>query len=441
MSARVLKSFLIGIGYDTRKLEEGEKRVMSSLEGVKSGSLGISAAIVGAFGAAGASVVSTARSVDQLALSTQNLRTSQNAVYNYGNAIKMMGGEASEAVDALQRFEQIQNEYRLKGQSGPLNDLAMAGVDVSTLYATQTGDEFAQALASMLPSLNEGQRAVAQDALGISDATFRTLAGGIDSLNDSLKNANEITGNVDQLTENSRKLLETTSEFGLIIEGIKNEIAEEFLPSMIGAGKAINSFIKDIRGDISGVIDYAADNASATATLGSSATAAVVGAGASKLGLKVIGGGLQKAGTAGVAVTSGAIGADVLNEWLNENVQGYGAASRGFDSMLEDVLGVDRIMSPMEFLFGSGSSSMTRGTRSVNDSIAPSGIDAYGYKEIAAQNNDDLVKALQAAKLNVASQVSMTVQLDGSAIEAKIIDVTERQAFQALEDFQSTTER
>lgn len=429
MAGRVLRNFLIGIGYDTRQMQEGERRVMSSLEGIKSGTLGISAAIVGAFGAAGASVAATARSVDQLALSTQNLRTSQNAVYNYGNAVRLMGGEASEAVEALKRFEEIQNDLAVKGEAGPIRELAMAGIDVSTLYNTKTGEEFAQELSKMLPNLNEGQRAVAQQALGVSDASFRLFSGGIDRMNEALQNAQSFTGNIDGLVDNSRRLQQSTGEFSLLIEGIRNELAEKFLPSIIGASDSVNLFIKTFRTQISEGIGYAAENPLATTAIGGSAAASVLGAGASKLGLKTLGGGLSRAGTLGLAVSSGAVLSDVANKGLNEYLPGYGEAASWFDKKIMDITGLERIPSPMEVLFGS---------RSAEDSASTP---KESPEEMRQANAEALAGALSRAPVQVENQVVVNASIDGQAIDARIIEVSERQNYQAMQDLQSTTER
>lgn len=290
MASKVLKSFLIGIGYDTKALEAGDKKISASLNGIKSGALSISAALIGAFGAAASSIVGVAGRVDQLAMSTQNLRTSQAAVYNYGNAIKLMGGDAADAIDTLQRFEEIQNNLRLKGDAGPINDLAMAGLDVSSLYETQTGEEFMRALSAMIPNLDEGQRSVVQNSLGLSDAVFRSLAGGVEQLDATMKKAGALTGSVDQLTENSRKLADNSAQLGLIIEGVKNELAEKFLPSLIGATEGVNNFLKEFRPEISKGIDVLAENPQATAGIGIGAATTVAGAGLSKIGLGGLGG-------------------------------------------------------------------------------------------------------------------------------------------------------
>ncbi|WP_122425164.1 hypothetical protein [Pseudomonas viridiflava] len=410
MASKVLKSFLIGIGYDTRSLEAGDKKINASLNGIRSGALGISGALIGAFGAAAGSIAGVANRVDKLAMSTQNLRTSQAAVYSFGNAVKLMGGDAVDALDAIKRFEEIQNNLRLKGDAGPISDLATAGIDVSSLYETKTGEEFMRALADMLPKLDEGQSNQVQSALGLSDGVFRTLKGGADQLDEAMKRASGLTGSVDQLTEDARKLAENASEFGLIIDGVTNEIAEKFLPSLVGAGTALNDFLKESRGKISNVIDYSADNPEATAVLGLSSVTAMAGAVMAKLGLSTIGGAVSKAGTAGLAVTGGAVGANVLNKTLDEKVPGYKGASEGFDEFLKSVTGLDRIKSPIEVLFGKPISK--RSDEGEASPAAPAEVgkwpdiehEAFGSgeaKEVKSQSVDDMVKAIQSAKRSV----------------------------------------
>lgn len=484
MASKVLKSFLIGIGYDTKALEAGDKKIGASLNGIKSNALGISAALVGAFGAGASAIVSVAGRVDKLAMSTQNLRTSQAAVYNYGNALKIMGGDAADAVETLAHFEEIQNNLRLKGDAGPINDLATAGIDVSSLYKTNTGEEFMRALADMIPKLDEGQRAQVQSSLGLSDGVFRSLAGGVEKLDETMKRANTITGDIDQLTENSRKLRENSAEFSLILEGVSNELSEKFMKSLIGAGSALNNFLKDHRDSISDVIDYASDNPAATAALGTSSVAAVVGATLAKLGLGSLGGLISKSGAAGVAVTGGAIGSNLLNRSLNEYVPGYGNASLGFDELLKSATGLDRIKGPMEFMFGGdgnptqtpssigheepeeytgkivrsqeaidyldsrdGVAPMTGrededsvlGRRSVADSMPP--VSGTTPDEDRQASAEALAGVLARAPINVKNQLDVTLELDGQALETKINQVNERQNYETLDDLKTTTER
>lgn len=505
MASKVLKSFLIGIGYDTKALEAGDKKINSSLNGIKSGALGISAALVGAFGASASAIVGVADRVDKLAMSTQNLRTSQAAVYSYGNAVKLMGGDAADALDTLQRFEEIQNNLRLKGDAGPINDLAMAGLDVSSLYETETGEEFMRALADMIPKLDEGQRSVVQNSLGLSDGVFRSLAGGVEKLDETMRRASGLTGSVDQLTENSRKLADNSAQLGLIIEGVKNELAEKFLPSLIGATEGVNNFLKEYRPEISKGIDALAENPQATAGIGAGAATAVAGAGLSKIGLSTIGGALKGAGQIGMAVSL----ADLMTPYI--------------DPMFDKLFGLDRELNSVE----AGSGKVIRsqadidyldqrdGTETPASATLPPQtnepsrsdflIDPRAYNPvdrprdtelpsdvrleaspIGASLKDDadapappapaipaiervmgertvadsmppprestaeddrqasaeaLAGALSRAPIKVESQLGVTLQLDGQALETKIMQVNERQNYETLGDLRTTTER
>lgn len=393
--ARTLKNFLIGLGYDTKGLEEGEKKFKGSIGGVKSSALATSAALIGAFALAATSVASTANEVDNLNLRTQNMRTATDTIYNFGNAIRLAGGDASEAVDALQRFEEIQNNLRLRGDAGPVSDLAMAGIDVSSLFQTQTGEEFARALSAMLPGLDQGQRALVQSSLGLSDATFRSLAGGVDALDSSLKKANDLTGNIDQLSEDSRRLRESTATLGLAVDGARNELANKFLPAMVGATGAAADFALTVSDFVGG------RNESGRA--------------------------FQQAGTAGVlAVQAEKYGAKQGAEAIRAS--GFILENAEEIGLLENAIpGYKQAISLYDYFFGGDASG----------SMAPSA----SREEERQAGADALAGALSRIPLKVDNSLSLKVQIDGQAIDSRIIEVTEQQAFQTMEDLQSTTER
>lgn len=410
--ARVLKSFLIGLGYDTKGLEEGEKKFKGSIGGVKSTAVTTSAALIGAFALAATSVAATASEVDQLALRTQNLRTSTQTVYNFGNAIRLMGGDAADAVSALSRFEEIQNNLRLRGNAGPIADLAMAGIDVSSLYQTQTGEEFARALAGMLPGLDEGQRSIVQESLGLSDAAFRSLAGGVEALDASLQKAQGLTGNVDQLVEDSRKLRESTTTLGLAVDGARNELANKFLPAMVGATGAAADFAVKLG-------DFVAGRSEQGRAFEQAGALGVIAVEAEKAGVTD--------GAAALRMTGGILeNADEVS-LLESAIPGYKQAAQLY-----------------EFLFGDASSGQSQvysgaidRSRSAGDSMAPS----QSADQARQANADALAGALSRAPLKVDNSINLSVQLDGSALDARIIDVSEQQSYQALEDMRTTTDR
>lgn len=444
MASKVLKSFLIGIGYDTKALEAGDKKIQASLQGIKSSALGISA-VIGAFGAGAGVIVSTANKIDRLAAATQNMRTPMNTVYSFGNAVETMGGQASEALDTLKRFEEFQNNFNLNGQDGSTDALAKAGIDVGALAATRGGDamDFARELERQYQGLNEGQRAQVQDALGLSNGVARLLGEGQTEARMALSSSN--TGPIDQMTESARRFAESNSILSQKFEGLANELTEKFLPSLIGASEWFNKFLSEHRGEISKGIDYAADNPGATTALLGSSVSSLLGPIISKLGLSSIGGLATKGGVAGVAITGGAIGSDLLNQGLDKYVPGYRNVSQRLDDMLKDATGLDSIPGPLDLMSGrfpgisNRSEAPSTNDRSAADSMPPQASAGDDYKDVATQSNDDLVRAIQRAKVNVNN--NLTIQLDGRELDARIIQVNERQNYEAAEDFKPTTER
>lgn len=426
--ANLLTSFLVGIGFDTSKFDAGLRNVDRGMSQVQGTVLKTSAVLVGAFGLAANSIVSTANRVDQLALKTANMRTSQQYIYNYGNALKFLGGNAEDALSVVTTIESALNNLRLKGELGPLQDLALAGVDISQLTGAANAQDFITALSAQMPGLDKTQRGAVQSALGLSDAALKSLVSGPAALDAALKRSEDITGNLDGLVENSRKLMESSAQFDLVLEGTTNELADKFLPSIVGASEWINKFLTDNRGTISEAIGYAAENAGATAAIGGGASAALIGAGASKLGAKAVGGAVTKAGTAGMVVGGSAIASDILNETLNKYVPGYGEASRGFDKAIMAVTGLERIPSPLEVLFGG---------------MSPSDTAVKPDTAIREQERQMTAAAIAGAVSKVPLSVTnnLTLQLDGQALDAKIVDVTERTAYSTMDDITSTTAR
>lgn len=445
MASKVLKSFLIGIGYDTKGLEAGDKKIQASLQGIKSSALGIGA-VIGAFGAGAGVIVSTANKIDRLAAATQNMRTPLNTVYSFGNAVEAMGGQASDALDTLKRFEEFQNNFKLNGQDGSIDSLAKAGIDTGALARTaESGDamDLYRELERQYQGLNEGQRAQVQATLGFSNGVARLLSEG--STESRMVQASNNTGSINQMTDSARRFAESSSVLSQKFEGLSNELTEKFLPSLIGASEWVNKFLSEHRGEISKGIDYAADNPGATTALLGSSVSSLLGPILSKFGLESIGALATKGGLAGVTITGSAIGSNLVNQGLDKYVPGYRGVSQGFDDLLKGLTGLDRIPGPLDLMSGRFPSFVdqpkfpTTGGRTAADSMPPQSSASDGYKDVTPQSNDELVRAIQGAKFNVHN--NMTIEIDGEKLTHKIIRVNERQNYEATEDLKSTTER
>lgn len=389
--AQVIKRFLVGLGFDTKEFDEGQRDVTAGLGNLKGGILGVSALMVGAFGAAAASVVNTAGKIDELALKTSNLKTPTQFVYNYGNALKTLGGDADDALSAVSAIEEALTTLRVRGQHGVFDDLALAGIDVARLRESTDAQDFLRQLAEQMPSMSMGQRAVARDALGLSDAALKSLVQGVDSFDASIARAEGLTGNIEGLVDNSRKLNKATAELGLTVESIRNELAEGLLPSLSGVSSRLNEFLIENK-------DTVTDSIDSSISLGAS---------------------ILKYGPFGPL---------------------FNAADGLFDSEPSGQVGPAY---QDQDLGGYPNSLMSRYPRLATDgfdasgSVAPQNIRERDREE----NAEAITRAISRSPMRVDNRIDLSVELDGQAIESKITDVNERQNFDSLEDIRTTTDR
>jgi hypothetical protein len=435
--ANTLTNFLVGIGWDHSDFDKGTRDIERSLNGVKVSTLGVAAAILGVFAGVATAAIHTAQRVDQLSLATQNLNTNKQFVSNLGGAMKLMGGDAADALTEVKALEEALTNLQVKGEIGPFAELATAGVDITHLTDKKTAEGFLSTLAEQVPSLNNNQRQVVQSSLHLSDATMKAMSGGGQQFEALLQRSQDLTGTITQLTDNSRKLSDQMAEFGLRMVGITNELTEKTLPGLIGLSKWANQFVENHREDISGVIDTVAEHPVATPALGVGAAATVLGGIASKFGLAGIGGLASGAGTAAMIAGGATISTDVLFDTLETHFPGLKSAETAIDQSARN-MGLGKIVDFSDWLFNTEQGQSPTGSGLTPDAMSTP------YKDVTPtsdETNDALVKAIQAAKVNVSNNVNLNVTLDGQAIDAKITEVTERANFSTIDDVRSSTAR
>lgn len=428
--ANVLTSFLVGIGWDTTDFDKGTRDIERGMQGVKVSALGISAAILGVFAGVATAAVSTAQRVDQLSLATQNLNTNKQFVSNLGGAMKLMGGDAAAALTEVRGIEEALTNLQVKGEIGPFAELATAGVDITNLTNKKTAEGFLSELSDQLPNLNNNQRQSVQASLGLSDATMKAISGGSQQFEALVQRSQDLTGTITQLTDNSRKLSDQMAEFGLRMTGITNELTEKTLPGLVSFSTWANQFVEKHREDISGVIDTVADNPGSVTALGGGAISATLGALFSKLGLTSIGGVASKAGTAGIIAGGSTLATDVVFDTLETKFPGLRSFEQDIDQSARNA-GLGPLVDLSDWLFNTGSAQSPEAMQSPYKDVTPR----------TEEDNDALVKAIQAAKVNVTNQVNLNVSLDGQALESKITEVQERSNYSTIDDVRSSTAR
>lgn len=443
--AKVIQSFLVGIGLDTTQLSGGVREFNRSMGAVANASGMAGSAIVGAFGLAATSAINAGKRVDDLVLSTEKFNTSTQFVYTYGNALKTLGGDATEAAQAIATAEAALDEFRLKGRFSAFEDSVFAGVDTFRLTQAQSGEEFLRALSEMTPQMSPEQLRLIQSSFGFSDAVMRSLRQGQDEFNRLVSESAELGGSISGAASAAREFNEEMAKLDIQFQSIGNTLAERMLPSFSQMLRDISSFVSENQGVIDSAIDRAERNPEAMAAIAAGGTAAVAGTAARAVGLRAIGTGLTRLGGYGVMAGGALIAADAAqdlpwddwwgsttNEWerTKNRVSNIGAPrieryGSEVPTIVDGVV-VDPYYDPRE-----------GGTVTASDYMQsnPAVSGAQALQEHAGAVSSEL----RQAPIRVDNNIELGVRLSGRQFEAEVTDIVERREQMEYESIQGTT--
>lgn len=419
--ANTITNFLVGLGYNVD--DKGRKEYEDGLKSIESTTLKVGAAISGALIAAGAVIDNNAKSIANI--NNQALRMSSSTEYllKFGAALKRAGGDSSDAVTEMQKLDSVMDELRVKGQSGTLNELAVAGFDVSNLAQAKDSEDLSRRIADEYAKASEGQRRVASEILGISDATAKLYMGGGDYLNSQVNDAGNLThvtqGLIDKAVEYNQKLRDAQTSW----DGLVNTATDQYLPILGRIADASSDAFKRID-------NFVRENPEQAANIGVGATVAAggaalstVGAVASKIGLTNVGTAARTAGPVGLAAGASIAAEPLIDKGLNylfgdskyfqdvrtaETWSGFGMALLGQDENSPTIS-----WNPEDAMKGTSMLSPTSGY-TPGDLTAPR--DDRHYEKQA----DATAAALNKSPVQVNVKTESKLLLDGREIDARV---------------------
>ena len=476
--ANVITSFLVGIGYDTEELRRGEREISTSMEGVKSLAGTTGAALSAAFVGVGATASQTAERVNNLRLNTNQLYTSTQYVNDYGNALRSLGGNATDAVGEITRVETAINNLRNRGDASTFTDLAYYGVQIDPLKNAESGGQFMERLSEQFPGLNRDQQQGVANTLGLSPATVELLRKGSDGYRQILNHVHEVAGLSDDLIEKSRQYNAAISEAQNRWEGVANTISSGVLPKMTSLINMGSDFISDV------IKPMAEENPASTGAglslLGAGAASSVVGPLLSGLGLGGIGAGAAALGLPLAAAGAGVLAisqSDKIFDTSSDNTTAGGIFHKGSwlgnmwdapaptqtqgsgytQDYLRDVQSKANPYMNNSFTPPSAPSPAKQGWNAGDaldqdyEAQKRTYIDTSSYAPEAQVNDYNSAAAVGQAvaeklyavplKATVTNNVDMRVELDGRALDSKITEVQQRNNQMTVDDMQSTTAR
>lgn len=304
--ANVITQFLVGIGLDTSDFEKGEKRVKTSMEGIKSSTLAIGSAMASA--AIGAGV-----RVDQLAeksrkLQDQLYRTNTQTTWaqGYGSALKELGGNADDAVGRITGLEEKLAAIRT-GDTSWTDSLGPAGFNTGQLAQAKSAQEFIKMAADQFASASHTQQVNMANVLGLTDQEFKLWQQGGSYVESHSQQLATQLGYTDSLNAKQYEYSQEWVKLNLELDKAGNTLSSIMLPSMTSLVQLANEYA----GAFNSFAQQNPDTVSAGITGGTIAATgfgvASVGALAGKLGIP--GAGMLRAAgpigaAAGVSVAS-----------------------------------------------------------------------------------------------------------------------------------------
>lgn len=325
--ANVITQFLVGIGLDVTDFEKGEKRVKTSMEGIKSSTLAIGSAMASA--AIGAGV-----RVDQLAeksrkLQDQLYRTNTQTMWaqGYGASLKELGGNADDAVGRITGLEEKLAAIRM-GDRGWLDTLGPAGFDSGQLAQAKSAQEFITMAADQFASASHTQQVNMANVLGLTDQEFKLWQQGGSYVESHSQQLATQLGYTEKLNQQQYEYSQEWVKLNLELDKAGNTLSSIMLPSMTSLVQLANEYA----GAFNSFAQQNPDTVSAGVTGGGIAATgfgvASIGALAGKLGIPGAGM-LRAAGPIGAAG-----GVSVASEpWIDKGLNALFGGSEYYQNL------------------------------------------------------------------------------------------------------------
>lgn len=439
--SKTIKSFLVGIGLDTKDWEKGSKEVTTGLSRFRSLAGFAGTAVAGSMAAIGGSALAAGQRIDKLVLSTEKFSASSKFIYDYGNALRTLGGSADEAIGAVSSIDKALDELRLKGQFGAFSEAAFSRADVGALSRAANAEEFLRISSEIVPTLNKEQQRLFQESFGFSDAVMRSLREGPEKLDAMIIRAGELADGFTGAVEASREFNKELTEFQLRLEGIANALSGPIQQGFTGIFSSINKFLDNNKAAVDTVTKMAESSPTGAALATAGATATAGGVALTGIGLKGAGAALTRAGPYGLAIGAGMMAWDTRPEDIEALTGGRWKPS----SYIFDKTPLDAIQDAWEWAksktwWGSDEkesySDIYGGI--VSGTVEP--MDAVNATPDMVMINSQPAPAATVAP-KVQNNLNIKLEMDGREIETKVVDVIERREQETIDAMQSTVVR
>lgn len=427
--ANTIANFLVGLGLDTTDFEKGAKQVDSGIDNIKSSALQLAALGASAFGAQQLTF-GFAQATDQIGKFSRVFSILPDDVAAFGRALEHEGGSLAAFMSQIENLERMR--AATPDEIGGLFARAgIVGVDPSVILNAQNATEAYLNLADVFVNLSQKQRLTAAELFGLDEASIRLLSAGRSEVEKLVDRERQLRPVTQQMTTEAARFNDVTQDLKTNIGSVADTISVNLLPVLSSVVEDMNGWLEVnkefINSNINTVLEPMEDNIAGIAAAGGLLASGGLLAGLAGMARHVplIGGGLAAAATAaarittiGAAATAATVGASVIDEQLSQSSM-YRDLDERFTKFIFDLTGFD----------------VSRGN--VFEGQTPAYWNSSG--------NAGLVSPYQAGgsgqtRPQYSTQpIQVNLMLDGQVIDQRVIDVTERQYEDTINDITSST--
>lgn len=238
-AANVLTNFLVGIGFDYDT--DGQKKIESGINAIKSRALQLGAVVAGAFGIK-VLTVDFAQANDQLGKFSQVLGVSAEEVSALGRSIELEGGTFSSFLSQLEGLEEMR--AGLLAGNFDFGAAAAAGIDPQPIIDAVNATEAFINLADQFSKLSTQQRINAASALGLTPASIRLLSKGTDEVERLVQAQKDLRPVTAAMTQEAAEFNDNIQKMTNGIGQFADRISDGIIPPINDVLKGLNEWIK-----------------------------------------------------------------------------------------------------------------------------------------------------------------------------------------------------
>lgn len=443
--AKVISSLLVGLGFDVD--QKGAKEFEGSIDSLKSKALQLGAVVAGGFGVK-ALTADFAAGRDTLGKFAETFGVLPDDVLAFGNALTTERGSLEGFMSQLENLERVRARI-LVGDVGFFSPAAKAGIDPNVIANANNATDAYLALADSFATMNTQDRINAAEALGLDEASIRLLSKGREGVEQLVERFRTIRPVTEESTAEAARFTRQWTEFGQGVGSAMDSASSTVLP-------VVNDITESINGWISANKELVNSNA---LLFGGFATVA-----ASSGALNTLAAMARYIPLIGKSLASVAAGAASVSGVAAAAAGGYATGTIISEYLPEDYkTDIGRGIAQMLAMFGN-----VEAQEALDAEDKAGGFtDAYNYKRpdvidssVWQESPQSSTPILNLRDFNFAEKrraainstggtstpsapqrqnINVTLELDGSVIDRRVVTVVDGMAQTAIDDISSST--